>query len=648
MPYPKPNARRRAYRPKTTCGCKTCKIRKIKCDESKPHCHRCTSTGRKCDGYASAIPSSAPPMNRIGRTTGLFSRVESTGLLCRTDFSSARPAMTHVLTGQPELENDHTVHTKRITLRKPAGKRASTREISCTISSLGLHFELSSPEERSSFHFYETYASRELPGFFTSTFWTRELLIAARYFPAIRHAIVAVGAMYRRYIAGYVTSESTSKVSFSFEEHRRDSVEIQSCYGYDEILAENDLKFALRQSNRAIREIVSHESTAGSRVDKVLVLTLCILFNCMACLQGRYQEARQHLRSGLKLLREIDKEMEEEMPSCSAVIEKVEHPVRIRSLRIILIGLDLQARGLMRNHVERQDWEQPLKHGMNMSKFDHNDLGGLDLEDAQLHLSSTLNAFMAWFQSLEQPGPSVSDSDMVPITQKFYKLKSQAEEGARLLESVLSRSEEATANVAGYKSASTALRLLHAAVDLSVKAFEVRRLENSIEEEAEIFDQSNPFKGMMEMLEDLLGPGSEALSSSKSECFPHPTNKQPVFSFNSGILFTLWWIFQQTLSTPHRMKAISMMLMYPRREGFWDGLIAGKIAWEAVRLEQQSVRDELGVSGGSGQLVVPEHLRIRNIDIEYLGTTGAKVEYRNVRTVKQGGSGWERIMNWGP
>lgn len=37
---------------KSTSGCKTCKIRRIKCDETHPACHRCTSTGRKCDGYA--------------------------------------------------------------------------------------------------------------------------------------------------------------------------------------------------------------------------------------------------------------------------------------------------------------------------------------------------------------------------------------------------------------------------------------------------------------------------------------------------------------------------------------------------------------------------------------------------------------------
>ncbi|KAH6719797.1 hypothetical protein BKA61DRAFT_593530 [Leptodontidium sp. MPI-SDFR-AT-0119] len=43
--------RRRQCGPKTRTGCHTCKVRRIKCDEAKPHCKRCTTTGRKCDGY---------------------------------------------------------------------------------------------------------------------------------------------------------------------------------------------------------------------------------------------------------------------------------------------------------------------------------------------------------------------------------------------------------------------------------------------------------------------------------------------------------------------------------------------------------------------------------------------------------------------
>ncbi|KAF2717579.1 hypothetical protein K431DRAFT_276674 [Polychaeton citri CBS 116435] len=49
----------RRYAPKTRTGCVTCKIRRVKCDEAKPVCNRCASTGRKCDGYAPAETNGA-------------------------------------------------------------------------------------------------------------------------------------------------------------------------------------------------------------------------------------------------------------------------------------------------------------------------------------------------------------------------------------------------------------------------------------------------------------------------------------------------------------------------------------------------------------------------------------------------------------
>ncbi|KAF7959577.1 hypothetical protein EAE96_001193 [Botrytis aclada] len=47
--------RKRRSGPKVKTGCGTCKARRIKCDEAKPSCQRCTTTGRKCEGYSSDI-----------------------------------------------------------------------------------------------------------------------------------------------------------------------------------------------------------------------------------------------------------------------------------------------------------------------------------------------------------------------------------------------------------------------------------------------------------------------------------------------------------------------------------------------------------------------------------------------------------------
>ena len=50
----------------------TFRVRRIKCDEAKPGCQRCSTTGRKCDGYSSDITiSSQTPKN----STDLIQRI---------------------------------------------------------------------------------------------------------------------------------------------------------------------------------------------------------------------------------------------------------------------------------------------------------------------------------------------------------------------------------------------------------------------------------------------------------------------------------------------------------------------------------------------------------------------------------------------
>ncbi|KAI0379043.1 hypothetical protein F5Y04DRAFT_290737 [Hypomontagnella monticulosa] len=49
---------------KVKTGCRTCKIRKVKCDEGKPRCQRCISTGRKCDGYVTPASSTSLSWHR--------------------------------------------------------------------------------------------------------------------------------------------------------------------------------------------------------------------------------------------------------------------------------------------------------------------------------------------------------------------------------------------------------------------------------------------------------------------------------------------------------------------------------------------------------------------------------------------------------
>ncbi|KAI0551180.1 hypothetical protein F4679DRAFT_183823 [Xylaria curta] len=82
LPRPRMGARGLA---KVRTGCKTCKIRHKKCDESRPACVRCSSTGRQCDfsqehdlrGDPSPIQSISVLLRHPVRHSDLKSRSES-------------------------------------------------------------------------------------------------------------------------------------------------------------------------------------------------------------------------------------------------------------------------------------------------------------------------------------------------------------------------------------------------------------------------------------------------------------------------------------------------------------------------------------------------------------------------------------------
>ncbi|KAJ4858285.1 fungal zn(2)-Cys(6) binuclear cluster domain-containing protein [Trichoderma breve] len=60
-----PKTNRPQNRRKVKTGCLTCKKRRVKCDEARPSCERCLSTGRVCDGYGIWDSVSKAPIQEI-------------------------------------------------------------------------------------------------------------------------------------------------------------------------------------------------------------------------------------------------------------------------------------------------------------------------------------------------------------------------------------------------------------------------------------------------------------------------------------------------------------------------------------------------------------------------------------------------------
>ena len=136
------------------------RIRRVKCDETKPECRRCTSTGRKCDGYVSFeafVPSARKPSESAGH---------------RSD-----------------------------------GK-------SLVAPSLRPNNQLAQLETRS-LEYFRRRSLYALSGFIETEFWSRFLFQVSESEPAVKHAIIAFSSFHERTEPQYLSLQERSQQTLS-------------------------------------------------------------------------------------------------------------------------------------------------------------------------------------------------------------------------------------------------------------------------------------------------------------------------------------------------------------------------------------------------------------------------------------------------
>ncbi|PMD12203.1 hypothetical protein NA56DRAFT_587606 [Hyaloscypha hepaticicola] len=151
--------RRRARKPKVKTGCWTCKFRRVKCDEDFPGCRKCSSTGRKCEGYGARTNDALVPLG-------------------------------------------HDVFLDPITR-------------------LPFAFPCDDRQERHAFQFFCTKTASEIAGFLPTDFWNKLILQASHTDPAILHAVIALGSAhetYEREGPGHFRNTLAARQSFALQQ----------------------------------------------------------------------------------------------------------------------------------------------------------------------------------------------------------------------------------------------------------------------------------------------------------------------------------------------------------------------------------------------------------------------------------------------
>ncbi|KAF7858469.1 hypothetical protein EAF04_009069 [Stromatinia cepivora] len=147
---------KRASKPKVRSGCVTCKFRRLKCDEGKPACFRCTKSGIRCRGYTTQVPTATKMKDVI------------------------RQGLVPICPAPPTLPNN-----------EPSYLNLSEQEL--------LYFQdFASPASADPYGMIMDTARRTARSI-ESFFWTEAVLQESFATPCIRHGIVAIPALLRSF-----------------------------------------------------------------------------------------------------------------------------------------------------------------------------------------------------------------------------------------------------------------------------------------------------------------------------------------------------------------------------------------------------------------------------------------------------------------
>ncbi|KAL4756513.1 Zn(II)2Cys6 transcription factor [Aspergillus foveolatus] len=201
--------------PKVRTGCFTCKQRRVKCDEGKPGCQNCERTRRRCEGYP--------------------------------------PGPASALAGDGSLD-------------------AQAQQCMQQIVVYNLPFKFpGSAADRQLLHFYTCEAAGGLSSFSDSTLWSNIVLQRSHHQPVVRHALVALAALYRDYMQGGNRIQAPASHA------------------------------AMQRIAKCHRQLRLYLRSADASVDIALICS--ILFFAFETLLGDCNTAMQHLDNGLRLLK---------------------------------------------------------------------------------------------------------------------------------------------------------------------------------------------------------------------------------------------------------------------------------------------------------------------------------------------------------
>ncbi|KAK2019417.1 hypothetical protein LZ32DRAFT_573031 [Colletotrichum eremochloae] len=260
--------RARTSKPKVKTGCNNCKYRRIKCDEKRPSCSQCVRSKKICTGY--------PPPSRSARPHEVLAIAPKP--LAPAQDGIIAPLRTSSIEGLPPRRQ------QKLQSRRPTPPQTPGAPSIVTLYRPANNLQLT-PQEGLYFQLFRSHTANELSGYFDSVFWTRTVLQECHSENAIRHAVVALGALYK-------TLEQTCESPPGSPSELASPM--NGAYRHWEV--------AVKQYSEAINALVQLRRDQKSHRT---LLMASVLLACFDSFVGDHRQAIRQIQTGLSLLEQL-------------------------------------------------------------------------------------------------------------------------------------------------------------------------------------------------------------------------------------------------------------------------------------------------------------------------------------------------------
>ncbi|CAJ2508183.1 Uu.00g093690.m01.CDS01 [Anthostomella pinea] len=556
----------RTSKPKVKTGCNNCKQRRIKCDEQRPDCTQCVRSKKRCTGYP------PPPRAKIFEEIRIAPKPGAS-------IAPVPPRKTTVAPARPRV-------APQIAAAKPSQKRLTPPQTP-TECALTLHRPSTLPfdqQEAQYFQLFREHTASELSGFFDSSFWTRHVLQECHSEEAIRHSVVALGALYKTLEKMSESPPGSPSDMMDFSDH-----------------ASRHWEFAFRHYSLAINAVVN--SASQDQTNQRMSLMASVLLACFDSFIGHHKQAIVQIQSGLRLLETLRAERRR------AFLPHPEEPVE-QDLLQMFTRLAIQAKSYdMAFHFPQPYVIRLTPQGTENPTSPSTDGGSpVSTSHAQIPdaFSTLFDARLAWDNLVEQimrftetmfTHATMGPMGVLPVELKQYGMSfgEQIEAWSRAFDPILA-SRTAPAKSSQEKTAIAALKMSQI---MSKILFFMTFSDSEL-----AFDPFLPsFREIVSLAMEVIGDEERRAAAKRCPnphfCQHHSAHPdifggqytarhiKPSFSADLGIVPPLFVVATKCRDPLTRRQAIQLLRTSSRREGMWDSELTARIATWIANIEEE-------------------------------------------------------------